>query len=55
MVAYTVAFTILQIPLGVVGFPLGVVLLPSLSRAMAEGRMADFAQLMERPSGSCCG
>jgi putative peptidoglycan lipid II flippase len=48
VVAYTVAFTILQIPLGLVGFPLGVVLLPSLSRAMAEGRMADFAQLMER-------
>jgi putative peptidoglycan lipid II flippase len=48
VVAYTVAFTILQIPLGLVGFPLGVVLLPSLSRAMAEGRMADFGELMER-------
>jgi putative peptidoglycan lipid II flippase len=48
VVAYTVAFTILQIPLGLVGFPLGVVLLPSLSRAMAEGRMADFGLLIER-------
>ncbi len=48
VVAYTVAFTILQIPLGLVGFPLGIVLLPSLSRAMAEGRMADFGQLIER-------
>lgn len=48
VVAYTVAFTILQIPLGLVGFPLGIVLLPSLSRAMAEGRMADFGQLLER-------
>jgi putative peptidoglycan lipid II flippase len=48
IVAYTVAFTILQIPLGVVGFPLGVVLLPSLSHAIAEGRLADFGVLLER-------
>ncbi len=48
VIAYTVAFTILQIPLGLVGFPLGVVLLPSLSHAIAEGRMADFRVLLER-------
>lgn len=48
IIAYTVAFTILQIPLGVVGFPLGVVLLPSLSHAIAEGRLADFGVLLER-------
>lgn len=46
--AYYLAFTILQIPLGVIGFPLGVVLLPSLSRAMATRRMDDFRILVER-------
>jgi putative peptidoglycan lipid II flippase len=46
--AYYLAFTILQIPLGVIGFPLGVVLLPSLSRAMATARMDDFRVLVER-------
>ncbi len=46
--AYNLAFTILQIPLGVLGFPMGVVLLPSLSRAMATRDMADFRLLVER-------
>lgn len=46
--AYFLAFTILQIPLGVIGFPLGVVLLPSLSRAIATRHMADFRVLVER-------
>jgi putative peptidoglycan lipid II flippase len=46
--AYFLAFTILQIPLGILGFPLGVVLLPSLSRAMAASRMGDFRVLVER-------
>ena len=46
VVAYNVAFTILQIPLGVVGFPLGVVLLPALSRAQAVGNIAEFGRLV---------
>jgi putative peptidoglycan lipid II flippase len=46
--AYFLAFTILQIPLGVIGFPMGIVLLPSLSRAMSAHRMDDFRMLVER-------
>jgi putative peptidoglycan lipid II flippase len=46
--AYFLAFTILQIPLGVIGFPMGVVLLPSLSRAIATRHMDDFRVLVER-------
>jgi putative peptidoglycan lipid II flippase len=46
--AYNVAFTILQIPIGIIGFPLGVVLLPSMSRAVAEGSMREFGQLIIR-------
>ena len=46
--AYFLAFTILQIPLGVIGFPMGIVLLPSLSRAIATRRMDDFRVLVER-------
>jgi putative peptidoglycan lipid II flippase len=46
--AYFLAFTILQIPLGVIGFPMGVVLLPSLSQAMTARRMDDFRMLVER-------
>lgn len=46
--AYFLAFTILQIPLGVIGFPLGIVLLPSLSQAIATRRLDDFRVLVER-------
>jgi putative peptidoglycan lipid II flippase len=46
--AYTVAFTILQIPLGIVAMPLGVVIFPSLSRAVASGSMREFGQLVVR-------
>lgn len=46
--AYNVAFTVMQIPLGVIGFPLGVVLLPSMSRAIAAGSMREFGQLVVR-------
>lgn len=46
--AYNVAWTVMQIPLGVIGFPLGVVLLPSLSRAVAAGSMSEFGQLVVR-------
>jgi putative peptidoglycan lipid II flippase len=46
--AYNVAFTILQIPLGVIAMPLGVVIFPALSRAVAQGSMRDFGALIVR-------
>jgi putative peptidoglycan lipid II flippase len=46
--AYNVAFTILQIPLGLIGVPLGVVLLPSMARAVAAGNVREFGQLIVR-------
>ena len=46
--AFTIAFTLLQIPIGVIGVPLGVVLLPSLSREAAEGTRVEFVSLVTR-------
>jgi putative peptidoglycan lipid II flippase len=46
--SYNVAWTVMQIPLGVIGFPLGVVLLPSLSRAVASGSVQEFGRLIVR-------
>ena len=46
--AFTIAFTLLQIPIGVIGVPLGVVLFPSLSRGAAAGDDADFVSLLTR-------
>ncbi len=45
---FYIAFTLLQIPIGVIGVPLGIVVLPSLSRDAAVGRHEDFANLMSR-------
>jgi putative peptidoglycan lipid II flippase len=45
---FYVAFTLLQIPIGVIGVPLGIVVLPSLSREAAIGRHDEFAALMSR-------
>ncbi len=42
------AFTLLQIPIGVIGVPLGVVLLPSLAREAAIGGMEAFRRLLVR-------
>jgi putative peptidoglycan lipid II flippase len=44
--SYNIAWTLMQIPLGVIGFPLGVVLLPSLSRAVASGSAREFGRLI---------
>jgi putative peptidoglycan lipid II flippase len=44
--AFNVAFTILQIPIGVIGVPLGVVVFPSLSRELARGATDDFLRLL---------
>ncbi|HET7169080.1 MAG TPA: murein biosynthesis integral membrane protein MurJ, partial [Candidatus Limnocylindrales bacterium] len=44
--AFTVAFTLLQIPMGLIGVPLGVVLFPSLAREVASGRHEAFVALL---------
>jgi len=48
IVDYNIAFTVLQIPIGVIGVPLGIVLLPSLSRAHALGEGREFGRLVVR-------
>ncbi len=45
---YNYAFTILQIPIGVIGIPLGIVLLPELSRAWSGGAGEAFGSLVVR-------
>jgi putative peptidoglycan lipid II flippase len=45
---FNYAFLLLQIPIGVIGVPLGIVLLPSLSRDAAVGREVEFAGLLTR-------
>ena len=45
---FYIAFTLLQIPIGVIGVPLGVVVLPSLSREAGIGNLDEFAALMSR-------
>lgn len=45
---YTGAFTALQIPVGLIGVPLGVVLLPPLSQAIARGDTGHYERLVER-------
>ena len=44
--AFTVAFTLLQIPIGIIGVPLGIVLFPTLSREAALGNLAEFRGLL---------
>lgn len=46
--AFNVAFIVLQIPIGVIGVPLGIVVLPSLSREAGLGRIEEFAALVSR-------
>jgi putative peptidoglycan lipid II flippase len=46
--AFYIAFTLLQIPIGVIGVPLGVVVFPALSREAALGRADEFAALLSR-------
>jgi putative peptidoglycan lipid II flippase len=46
--AFFYAFTVLQIPIGLIGVPLGIVVLPSLSREAALGHLDVFAALMSR-------
>ena len=46
--AYTIAFILLQVPMGLIGSPLGVVVFPSLSREVAAGRPAEYVALLTR-------
>lgn len=46
--AFYIAFILLQIPIGVIGVPLGVVVFPALSREAALGRAEEFAALLSR-------
>ncbi len=46
--SFNVAFTLLQIPIGVIGVPLGIVVLPSLSREAAVGREPEFVAMLMR-------
>jgi putative peptidoglycan lipid II flippase len=46
--AFFIAFTLLQIPVGVIGVPLAVVLFPSLSREVATGNHPEFVALLTR-------
>ncbi len=45
---FNFAFALLQIPLGIIGVPLGIVVLPSLSRDAAVGHEEAFASLLTR-------
>ncbi|HSG85221.1 MAG TPA: murein biosynthesis integral membrane protein MurJ [Candidatus Limnocylindrales bacterium] len=44
--AYYVAFTILQLPIGFLAVPLGIVLLPTLSRTAAGGDARELARMV---------
>jgi putative peptidoglycan lipid II flippase len=46
--AFNFSFALLQIPIGVVGVPLGVVLLPSLAREAATGGDETFRRVLVR-------
>lgn len=45
---YTGAFTALQIPVGLIGVPLGIVMLPPLSQAIARGDTERFRRLVDQ-------
>lgn len=45
---FNAAFTLLQIPVGIIGVPLGVVVFPSLSREAAAGRHREYVALVTR-------
>ncbi|HEY3524490.1 MAG TPA: murein biosynthesis integral membrane protein MurJ [Candidatus Limnocylindrales bacterium] len=46
--AFTFAFTLLQIPIGVIGVPLGVVIFPSMARELALGAEDRYVALLTR-------
>jgi putative peptidoglycan lipid II flippase len=48
LTAFNIAQTLLQIPLGVIGVPLGIVLLPAMSREIATGTVAGFTRMVSQ-------
>lgn len=46
--AFTIAFALYQIPMGVIGIPLGIVIFPSMSRELAVGRTGNYLELVAR-------
>ena len=46
--AYTVAFTLLQLPIGTIAQPLGIVALPTMSQAAATGARDELRSLVVR-------
>ena len=46
--AFNVAFTMLQIPIGLIGVPLAMVILPSMSRELARGEVDSYLRLVTR-------
>jgi putative peptidoglycan lipid II flippase len=46
--AYSIAFSLLQIPLGVIGTPLGIVIFPSMARELAVGRTGHYLEILGR-------
>lgn len=46
--AFALAFTIFQIPLGTIAYPLGIVALPALSRRVAAGEIDEYVALVTR-------
>jgi putative peptidoglycan lipid II flippase len=46
--AFTFAFSIFQLPIGVIGVPLGVVTLPALSRELALGQVERYLALIRQ-------
>jgi putative peptidoglycan lipid II flippase len=46
--AFTFAFSIFQLPIGVIGVPLGVVTLPALSRELARGDVKRYLALIRQ-------
>ena len=46
--AFNFAFALLQLPIGVIGVPLGVIVFPSLARELARGSVEEYVRLLTR-------
>lgn len=46
--AFNFAFALLQLPIGVIGVPLGVIVFPSLARELARGSTDEYVRLLTR-------
>lgn len=46
--SFNFAFALLQLPIGVIGVPLGVIVFPSLARELARGSVDEYVRLLTR-------